>query len=509
MLLEVSDLHKSFGGSQALRGVNFACERAEIHGLVGENGAGKSTLLKILAGVQPPDRGEVRFQGEPIRDFTPASSSRRGIATIYQEFSVVPALTVAENIYIGREVLGTFGRVDRAAMNRNAEKLLARVGLAIDPKRRGDTLGVAEQQAVEIARALSRDVELLILDEPTAALADKEAEKLFEILRALKAEGTGVIFVSHRLYEILGITDRITVLKDGQVVTSDRSDAFDEARLISAMVGRDLAHTFPPKPQHRSEQALLRVEGLSALDGSFTDVSLDLHRGEILGIAGLEGHGQRELLRAIFGLENVESGTISLAQTRIEQASTRKRTAAGLGFVSDDRKAEGLILPFDVRKNICLATMRMRQTLGFINMRREHDAALEAATRLELHPLRVDAAVRHLSGGNQQKVVLAKWLMTNPKVLLLAEPTRGIDVGTKVQIYGLLRSLAEQGLGIIVVSRDMIELLGLSDRIAVMADGKLVKELDGAAATEEAVMSAIVQGGGGTLQWRGDALSAA
>jgi rhamnose transport system ATP-binding protein len=505
VLLEVEDLHKSFGGSHALRGVNFACDGAQIHGLVGENGAGKSTLLKTLAGAQAPDRGEIRFQGQPIREFTPASAAKRGIATIYQELSIVPALTVAENIYIGREPLRRGRRVDRVTMNRNAEALLQRIGLAMDPSRRGETLGIAEQQAVEIARAVSRNAKLLILDEPTAALADKEAENLFGILRALAADGAGVIFVSHRLYEVLSITSHITVLKDGQIVTSDRTSSFDEARLISAMVGRDLQHTFPPKARARGEP-VLRVENLSAADGSFGGVDLELRRGEVLGVAGLEGHGQRELLRAIFGLEKIATGAITLGQTRLEKASTRRRAAAGLAFVTDDRKGEGLILPFDVQRNIGLATMRLRQTLGFIQTKRERAIAFELGRRLQVNPLRTDVVVRHLSGGNQQKVVLAKWLVTEPRVLMLAEPTRGIDVGTKVEIYGLLRTLANQGMGIIVMSRDMIELLGLADRVAVMADGAVVKELDGDMATEESIMKAIVQGGGG-LKWRGDTLA--
>lgn len=494
MLLEAENISKSFGAFQALKGVTLCCERGEIHGLVGENGAGKSTLLKILSGVFRPDGGEVRFRGETIGNFDPRSAADQGISIIYQEFSLIPAMTVAENIFIGREPLARFGRLDRRAMRASAEELLSRVGLSIDPDRPIDTLSVAEQQTVEIARALSRKSDLLILDEPTAALADQEAERLFDILRELKAGGTSIIFVSHRLYEILDVADTVTVLKDGQLVGTDQVEAFDEARLISMMVGRDLEHTFPPKRPVRADRPLMEVKGLSARSGAFRDVDLSLHRGEILGVAGLEGHGQSELLRSFFGLEPISSGTITIDGRALGTPSPRHCIKEGIAFVSDDRKKEGLVLPFDVRENITLSTMQERQTLSFIHGQEERQVAREMAKRLKVAPPRIEAVVRYLSGGNQQKVVLGRWLAANPAVLLLAEPTRGIDVGTKIEIYNLLRRLADEGVGIIVVSRDMVELIGLSDRILVMASGRIVAQLDERQANEEAIMHAIVRG---------------
>jgi len=500
-LLEVEALDKSFGSTEALRGVTFSCGRGEIHGLVGENGAGKSTLLKMLAGVFPPDRGEIRLEGQAIRSFHPGSAARHGIAIIYQELSLIPALTVAENIHVGREPDAHFGRLDRAAMRDAARRMLARLGLSIDPDRSIGTLTVAEQQAVEIARALSVEAKLLILDEPTAALADREARQLLEILRDARAAGTSVIFVSHRLHEVLEVADVITVLKDGRVIGTNAAGAFDESRLISMMVGRELSHTFPARHAISRDKTVLEAEHLTARDESFADVSLRLYRGEILGIAGLEGHGQRELLRALFGLEALGGGTIRVDGELLGSPTPARCIEKGIAFVSDDRKGEGLILPFGIGANIALSTMWRRQTLSFIHWRAERKLGREMVQRLQIQPPELARLVRYLSGGNQQKVVLGKWLAAVPSMLLLSEPTRGIDVGTRVEIYALLRRLADAGIGILAVSRDMIELLGLCDRILVVAEGRIVAELDGPAATEEAVMRAIVAGSRRQVEW--------
>lgn len=501
-LLEVEALSKSFGSTHALQGVTFSCGRGEIHGLVGENGAGKSTLLKILAGVFPPDSGEIRLNGERVRSFSPATAGKHGISIIYQEFSLIPALTVAENIHIGREPAGRFGRLDRAQMREAARAALARLGLAIDPDRSIGTLTVAEQQAVEIARALAVDAKLLILDEPTAALAEREAQRLLEILAGARNHGTSIVFVSHRLHEVLQIAEVITVLKDGRVMASRPTSAFDESRLISLMVGRELAHTFPARHAISRAEVALKATHLTARDASFIDISFSLYRQEILGIAGLEGHGQRELLRALFGLEPLRDGEIRIGEKTLSSPAPRRSIDRGIAFVSDDRKGEGLILPFDTAANISLATMRRRQTLGFIHRRAERRAAREMVERLQIQPPSLTRLVRYLSGGNQQKVVLGKWLIAAPRALLLSEPTRGIDVGTRVEIYSLLRGLADEGLGILAVSRDMVELLGMCDRILVMTDGRITAELDGARATEEAIMGAIVAGSRRSLDWR-------
>ncbi len=500
-LLEVKGLSKSFGSTRALDGVSFSSASGEIHCLVGENGAGKSTLLKILAGVFPPDEGAVSFAGESVRAFHPDEAARRGIAIIYQEFSLIPALTVAENIHIGRESRGPLFSLDRRAMRKSAAALLARVGLAVDPDRRIDTLTVAEQQAVEIARALSVNARLLILDEPTAALAERETRRLLGILSDVRNSGAGIIFVSHRLHEVLGIADTITVLKDGRVVGSDAAARFDESRLISMMVGRELSHTFPARPATTRPEVVLEARDLTARDGAFSDVGLALHQGEILGIAGLEGHGQRELLRAMFGLAPLSRGQLRIGARVLARPTPRRCIGGGIVFVSDDRKGEGLILPFAIRANMALPTMSQRQTLSFIHGLAERRLAEETSRRLKVQPPGIDRLVRYLSGGNQQKVVLGKWLAAEPKVLLLSEPTRGIDVGTRVEIYDLLRRLADTGLGIIAVSRDMIELLGISDRILVMADGRIAAELAASEASEEAIMRAIVAGGRRGADW--------
>ncbi|MGH7108715.1 MAG: sugar ABC transporter ATP-binding protein, partial [Acetobacteraceae bacterium] len=336
-LIEVEALSKSFGSTHALQGVTFACGRGEIHGLVGENGAGKSTLLKILAGVFPPDSGEIRLQGERIRMFDPGQAARLGIAIIYQEFSLIPALTVAENIHVGREPKRRFGRLDRARMREAAGRVLTRLGLTVDPDRRIDTLTVAEQQAVEIARALAVNAKLLILDEPTAALAEREADRLMQILADARSGGTSIIFVSHRLHEVLQIADVVTVLKDGRVMATESTAAFTEPRLISLMVGRELAHTFPPRHPLPVREVALEAEHLSAGDGSFADISLTLYRREILGIAGLEGHGQRELLRALFGLEPIRLGEIRVGGKRLSRPLPGRCIKRGIAFVSDDR----------------------------------------------------------------------------------------------------------------------------------------------------------------------------
>jgi ABC-type sugar transport system ATPase subunit len=508
VLLQVHNVRKFFGAVQALNNVTFQCDESEILGLVGENGAGKSTLLKILAGAFSPDSGEIRFQGEVVEAFQPELATRRGISIIYQELSLIPALTVAENIYVGRERVGRLGHINRKTMNGDAEKLLAGIGLPIDPSRPIDSLSIAEQQVVEIARALSQRAKLLILDEPTAALADREAEKLLAIMRSLRAAGTAILFVSHRLYEILEIADVITVMKDGKVVGSDRASAFNENRMISMMVGRELEHAFPPKRQAEKGEAAMRAAGLTARDGSFRDVNLTLYQGEILGVAGLEGHGQRELLRTLFGLHPLSGGSVEIHGRRIDRLTPRHCIDNGTAFVSDDRKTEGLVLPFDICRNVSLATLKQRQTLSLIDEKAERAVAQAIAADLKVHPLDIRRIVRTLSGGNQQKVVLARWLISNPKILLLSEPTRGIDVGTKVEIYELLRRLAADGLGIILVSRDMLELLGLSDRILVMANGRLAAELEGAEATEESIMAAIVRGSGPRVDWQSEAPAA-
>jgi ribose transport system ATP-binding protein len=487
-LLQIQNISKAFPGVQALKDVSINVRAGEVHALVGENGAGKSTLMKILAGVFPPDSGAMLWEGQPLILASPAAAQRQGISIIYQEFNLLPHLTVAENVLLNREPRNRLGLIDWRALNQRTRDLMRLLETDVDPEAEVSSLSVAQQQIVEIIKALSFDSRLIIMDEPTAALNPTEVGHLFQTVERLKARGSAVIFISHRLDEIFQISDTITVLKDGQLVTSVPSRELTKDEVVRLMVGRQLSDAFPPKAQNVSDQRLLEVEGLST--ARLRDVSLTLRPGEILGVAGLEGHGQRELVRALFGLENVTAGRLAIEGNAVRIHGPRDAIRAGIVFISDDRKVDGLALVLSVRENVALPNLSAFTERGLVSRQREHGAVRKVVEAVDVRTPTIERAVRLLSGGNQQKTALGKWLVGSPRIMLFVEPTRGIDVGAKLEIYRLMRDLANKGAGIIMVSSDLLELLGMSDRVLVVRSGALVAELSGDMATEETIMRA-------------------
>ncbi|HEU4328178.1 MAG TPA: sugar ABC transporter ATP-binding protein [Roseiflexaceae bacterium] len=486
-LIEVRNLSKSFGGVQALRGVQLAVYGGEVHALLGENGAGKSTLIKIITGLHQPDAGEILLDGRPVRFAGTRDALDQGVAAIYQEPSLFPDLDIAENIFVGRQPLSG-GRVDWRRMYEEAGALLGRLGVRLDPRTKARALSVAQMQMVEIARAISLDARVLIMDEPTSSLTEREVEELFVIVRQLRAHGSAVVFISHRLEELFALADRVTVLRDGAYVgTQPMTDVSTDA-LIRMMVGRSVAELFPKQPVEPGE-VLLDVRGLG-LPGRFADISFQLRRGEIVGMAGLVGAGRTELAEALFGVAPAATGTILLDGRPVTIRSPEQAMALGIGYVPEDRKLHGLVLQMSIAQNISLPTLKRFARLGWLDRRGERQRAQEDAARLEVKLADVDQPAGQLSGGNQQKVVLAKWLGTSPRVLILDEPTRGIDVGTKAAVHRLMSQLAAEGMAILMISSELPEVLGMSDRVLVMREGRLTGELRRAEATQERIMAA-------------------
>ncbi len=489
-VFEMRGITKTFPGVRALDGVTFSCRAGEVHALVGENGAGKSTLMKILAGVYQPDAGEIILRGEVVKLHSPRDAQNRGISIIYQEFNLVPYMNVGENIMLGREPRTSFGTIDRKKLYAEARRWLSVLNVNLNPRLLVEQLNVAQQQVVEIVKALSYDAEIIVMDEPTAALAPHEVANLFHYIEVLKERNKTVIFISHRLDEVLRIADWITVLKDGSVVASQPAVTMTKANLIRYMVGRELKETFPARRRDMNNEApVLEMKGVCS-DGQLRDVNLTVHRGEIVGVAGLEGHGQRELARVLFGLEPITSGEILINGRQVDLRHPRSAMQAGVAFVSDDRKAEGLQLSLSIRHNITLPSLHRLRNFIFVRKRPEKSLAGRVAEAVDIRAPSLEVEVQHLSGGNQQKVVLAKWLACDPVLLVFNEPTRGIDVGAKVEIYKLMRELANKGKAVIMVSSDLLEVLGMSDRIVVMHRGTIIAEMMGASATEEAIMRA-------------------
>jgi ABC-type sugar transport system ATPase subunit len=479
-LLQMEGIRKSFVGVEVLHGVDLDLHAGEVHAVVGENGAGKSTLMKILAGAYGADEGTIRIGGEPVVFHHPQAAQAAGVGIVYQEFNLLPDRTVAENVFVGREPVRR-GVIDRRAMERATAQLLDEVGeTSFGPRTPVRRLAVAQQQVVEIVKARSLDARILVLDEPTAALADHEVELLFALVRRLQERGIGILYISHRLREVFALADRITVLKDGARVKTLRADETDSGGLVNLMVGRELDSYFPP----RAEPGTLGDVRLAARDLS-TDVlrgvSVEVRAGEILGVAGLQGSGRTELARAIFGADPVTGGTVEIDGKTVRLRSPRAAVKRGLGFITEDRKLEGLALAQSIRDNMLLA---VRTVVPGARRRRSRPGLMsvkELATAVDLRAQGPDQEVRFLSGGNQQKVVLAKWLQTQPRVLIFDEPTRGIDVGAKAGIHDLIRQLARDGLAVLMISSELPELIGMSDRIVVMQDGALAGELPGGA----------------------------
>lgn len=486
-VLQVEGISKSFPGVQALDAVDFDCLPGEVHALVGENGAGKSTLMKILAGVLALDSGKMTLRGSSFRPRNPREAREAGISIIFQEFNLLPELTVTQNIYLGREPAGRFGIIKRQELGKAASTLLEQHQLDVDPGERVYLLSVAERQIVEIAKALSFKADILIMDEPTSSLTTNEIERLFGIIRTLKEQGVAIIYVSHHLDEVFEIADRVTVLKDGCLMGTLKVAETNRAELIRLMVGRPLSETFPPKGEGRREEALV-VKDVSKGE-VLHNVSFRLHYGEIVGLAGLVGSGRTELAKVIFGTEVADRGTILLAGRELHGGNPKMSVHRGLSLMPEDRMAEGLVLNLTVRQNVALASLGRRQRFGFILKRLETRIINELVNELAIRTPNLEQQVAYLSGGNQQKVALAKWLATEAQVIIFDEPTRGIDVGTKVEIYGLMRRLADMGKAILMISSELPEIIGLSDRILVMSEGRIVGELSSEEATEERILT--------------------
>jgi ABC-type sugar transport system ATPase subunit len=481
-LLVADGIHKRYGGVHALRGARLAVRPAEVHALVGENGSGKSTLLKILSGQILADDGTVTMAGKRVSFRRPTDALRSGIATVTQETTLAPDLSVAENVFLGRRLARRGPLVDWRTTRRRAAAALRRLGLDVDPSWPVRRLRPDQQQLVEVARALSIDARVLILDEPTSSLTDDEVAALFRVVRRLRDDGVATIFVSHRLQEVFSLADRLTVLRDGRTVGEARTGEIDRARLIELMVGRALVELEPPPTQERGDAAL-SIRGLSLL-GAFAEVDLDVAAGEIVGLAGLVGAGRSELLETVFGLRRPSSGTIRVGSGAGPRRTPRRAIAAGVAFVPADRKLQGLVLEMTVRENLVMSSTARLARLRVPTARRELPIVRNAFEQMQIRAHSARVPVATLSGGNQQKVVLGKWLATQPSVLMLDEPTRGVDVGAKSEIYRLLFEAAEAGVGIVVSSSENPELLTLCDRIVVMFRGRVAVELSREEASE-------------------------
>ncbi len=487
LLLSMEHISKRFPGVQALDDVSFEVVPGEVHALVGENGAGKSTLMKILTGALPRDSGGVRWLGAPVEIDTPGQALALGISMIHQELALIPVLDVGQNIFLGREpARGRLGLVDWDGLYLAAEAQLARVGLEVDARTRVEELSIAQRQMVEIAKALSFESRLIVMDEPTSSLTEREVETLFALIRSLKAQGVSVVFISHRLEEVFQVADRVTVLRDGRHIATAPLGELSVPAVVRMMVGREVAQVSAGAPI-LDGQVVLEVRGLSR-GRTVRDVSLKLHQGEILGMFGLVGSGRTDLARALFGVDPIERGEVWIDGRRARIDSPRRAIAQGLGFVPEDRKAQGLFLNMAVGQNVTIAALGDLARLDFIDFARMRRLAQEYVERLDIRTPGLGQRVRNLSGGNQQKTVIARWLTLHPKVLILDEPTRGIDVGAKAEIHALMRALAREGVAVLMISSELPEIMAVSDRIVVMREGRVVGELSRAEASQDRIM---------------------
>jgi rhamnose transport system ATP-binding protein len=487
-ILELRDIQKSFSGVHALRGVGFHLRRGEVHALLGENGAGKSTLIKVMTGLHQPDDGEIYLDGQVVRFADPYESRQNGIAAIYQEPSLFPDLDIAENIFVGRQPVGRGGRVDWHSMYQAANELLLSLGVHLDPKTKARNLSIAEQQMVEVARALSINARILIMDEPTSSLTLNEVADLFMIVRRLRESGTAIVFISHRLEELFEVADRVTVLRDGMYIDTVPLQGITKEELVRKMVGRTTTDLFP-KLDVKPGEVVLEVEHLSR-KGVFDDVSFQLRKGEILGMAGLVGAGRTDVARTIFGITSSTAGVIRIDGREVKISNPKCAMDMGLAYVPEDRQNHGLVLPLNIIANITLPILPQYALHGWLREGEAQQVSYEIASRMEVKASSVWQRARELSGGNQQKVVLAKWLSTNPRILILDEPTRGIDVGTKAAVHSLMSTLAANGMASLMISSELPEVLGMSDRIIVMHEGKVTGEFNRDEVTQEKVMLA-------------------
>jgi ribose transport system ATP-binding protein len=490
--LEMLNISKAFGGVQALRDVSFSCRKGKVHALLGENGAGKSTLIKILAGAYQADSGEIVFKDRRYASFTAREAMTCGISIIYQELNLVQHMTVAENIFLGREPRNQFGVIGTRRMTKESAELLGRLHTQISPSARVGDLTIAGQQMVEIAKALSQNADLIVMDEPSAILAGQELDSLFATIRSLVDEGVSIVYISHRLNEVFEIADDSTVLKDGRVVGAQPIADVTRARLIQMMVGRPLEEIFPRPTRPRGAPVLTATNVTT--ERLRRPANLTLHAGEILGLAGMVGAGRTEVARALFGADALRSGEIRFKDTPIRPRSPKEAVDAGLALVPEDRKTQGLLLDQSIRTNITLASLSKFTRFGVIQRRRETETVRRVQRELSINMASSELEAQYLSGGNQQKVVLAKWLQTSPTAIIFDEPTRGVDVGAKFEIYQLIRQLADRGVAILMISSELVEILGMSDRVVVMHESQIVGELSRDEATEERIVELATTG---------------
>jgi rhamnose transport system ATP-binding protein len=511
VVLRATEVTKSYAGVQALKRASLELRAGEVHALVGENGAGKSTLIKILTGAVQPDGGVIELNGKRLERLTPSAAKALGIAAIYQQPALFAELTVAENIALGLERTGRWGRVDWRARHARAEELLARVGARIDPEVDAGDLSMPQQQLVEIARALGADARVLILDEPTASLSKEDTDNLFRVVRELRTQGVGMIYISHRLEELPTIADRVTVLRDGTTIATREMAEVNREQLIQMMVGRELAAVFPKRTVPLGD-TVLELRRVCCAASGVRDVDLTVRAGEIVGLSGLVGAGRSELARTIFGLTPADSGEIRVCGRSVRINSPADAIRYGIAYVPEDRRRHGVVLEMPVSENVTLAALDNLSRFGSLDFRRERELAADYTKRLGVKTASIRSLVSTLSGGNQQKVALSRWLLTKPTLLILDEPTQGIDVGAKSEIHELMTELATQGVAILMISSELPEILGMSDRIAVMQGGTIVGVLDRSEATPERVLARalgqqtsefktlVAAGGGGALR---------
>ena len=486
-ILSMKHISKSFTGVQALKDVQFTLRRGEVHALMGENGAGKSTLMKVLIGVHAADEGEILYKDQPTDFSSVLEAQKQGISMIFQELNLIPHLSVAENIFFAREPL-KYGIIDKSKMEADAAKLLSVFDIDVEPSDIVNTLSVAKQQMVEIAKALSFDVEVLIMDEPTSALTEKEIDKLFGLVDKLRAKGVAIVYISHRMNELKRICDHITIFRDGGYVSDHPFKDISMDDIIARMVGRSLENHFPPRSCQPSAEIVMKVAN-AARDGVFEPIDFELRRGEILGITGLVGAKRTELARALFGADRLDSGSITVHDNPVVAKTPSDAIKAGIAYLSEDRKLNGVAVKMTIRENITMSSMdKVSNLLGVISHSSEEQASNTFIDKMEIKTPTIEQLVSNLSGGNQQKVVIGKWLFRDAKVMIFDEPTRGIDVGAKYAIYQLLDELAAQGVGVVMISSELPEVLGMSDRVMVMKEGLLTGVLNTKQTDQEEIM---------------------
>lgn len=490
LLLEMKGIQKSFYGNEVLHAVNFSLEAGSVHALMGENGAGKSTMMNILVGIHKRDGGTIEIDGQAVEIDSPAVAQKMGIAMIHQELSSVVEMSVAENIFLGREPV-KHGLIDYRQMYRQTEELLETLHITLNPKTKMGRLRVADQQLVEIAKAVSQNARILIMDEPTSSITDREVENLYNIIRNLKKRGTGIVYISHKMDEVYTITDKITILRDGESIATWNTKEATNDMVVKAMVGRELTEQYPGRESCIGEP-ILELKGLTK-QGEFEDVSFTLHRGEILGLVGLVGAGRTETMQSLFGLTKVESGEIYIKGEKVELKKPVDAINHGIAYVTEDRKGEGLVLPMSIAHNTTLPSMKELSNKIFIKSAEEKNKTDQILAELRVKMADSRLAVKNLSGGNQQKVVLAKWMLKEPDIIIFDEPTRGIDVGAKAEIYKLMNEFVAKGKAIIMISSEMPEAMGMSDRILVLSNHKVSGELKKEEFNQDSIMTMAMQ----------------